>query len=183
VYCHVTKKGQGRYSFIFTGKSSTTYFHETWEVWTLGGPVYIAILLVDLDLFFKVVIHFREEIWKINIAMTLLFLDKFWPNFTEMGYYTTPSLWPSFGDLDLLLQVRPDIGVLIYYVKQVRVPFLQSWYRWPCVTSQGHTVRWRWWSLVIVYDDYTSSIILILLDPRAGRSSEVTRRFRVTWIG
>ena len=155
--CHVTKKGQGRYSFIFAGKSSTTYFHKTWEVWTLGGPVYIAIVLVDLDLFFKVIIHFREVIRKINIAITLLFLDKFWPNFTEMGYYTTPSLWPSFGDLDLLLQVRLDIGVLIYYVKQVRVPFLPSWYRWPCVTSQGHTVRWRWWSLVIVYDNYTSS--------------------------
>jgi len=40
-----------------------------------------------------------------------VFLDQFWPNFTEMDYYTTPSLWP-------------------------------------CVTSQGHTVRWRWWSLV-----------------------------------
>jgi len=52
--CHVTKKGQGRYSFIFARKSSMTYFHTTWRVWTLGGPVYIEIVLVDLDLFFKV---------------------------------------------------------------------------------------------------------------------------------
>ena len=128
--CHVTKKGQRRYSFIFARKSSTMHFHETWEVWTVGGPVYITIVLVDLNLFFKVIIHFREEIRKINIAITLLFLDKFWPNFTEMGYYTTPSLWPSFCDLHLLLQVRLDIGVLIYYVKQVRVPFLPPWYWW-----------------------------------------------------
>ena len=28
--------------------------HETWQVWTLGGPVYIEIVLVDLDLLFKV---------------------------------------------------------------------------------------------------------------------------------
>jgi len=55
VLCHVTKNGQGRYSFIFARKSSMTYFHETWQVWTLGGPVYIAIVLVDLDLFFKVI--------------------------------------------------------------------------------------------------------------------------------
>jgi len=61
------------------------------------------------------------------------------------------------GPTSLLLQQRCLSVSLIYYIKQIRVPFLPSRYRWLYVTSQGHIVRWKWWSLVIVYDDYTSS--------------------------
>jgi len=54
--------------------------------------------------------HFSAEITKIKIVITLLFLDRFWSNFTGMDSRTTPSLWPSLVDLDLLLQVKLDIG-------------------------------------------------------------------------
>jgi len=47
---HFVMSRDQKWSLIFARKSSMTYFHDTWQVWTLGGPVYIEIVLVDPDL-------------------------------------------------------------------------------------------------------------------------------------
>jgi len=79
----------------FLPKNQVTDFHESGQVWTLGGPVYIEIVLVDLDLFFKVIDLFLCRNSENKYCHNLLFLYQFWPKFTEMGYYTTSSLWPN----------------------------------------------------------------------------------------
>ena len=109
--------------YYYTFQKSFFDFHQTSQVGTLGGPYYTDPFWVTLTYFSRSQTHFSAEITKLKIVITFLFLAQFWSNFTGMDSRSTPSLWPSFGDLDLLLQVRLNIGVLIYYVKQVRVPF------------------------------------------------------------
>ena len=85
-------------------------FHQTSQVGTLGGPYYTDPISVTLTYFSRSQTHFSAKITKLKIVITLLFLHRFWSNFTGMDTRSTPSLWPSFGDLDLLLQVKLDIG-------------------------------------------------------------------------
>jgi len=100
-----------RYSFIFAWKSSMTYFHETWQVWTLGGPVYIEIVSVDLDLFFKVIDPFSCRNSENKYCHNFCY---FWTNFDQ-----TSQKWAT---------IRHHL-------------YEATWYWWPCVISQGHTVR------------------------------------------
>jgi len=90
-------------------------FHQTSQVETLGGPYYTDPILVTLTYFSRSQTHFSAKIKKIKIVITLSFLAWFWSNFTGMEYRSTPSLWPSFGDLDLFLQVKLDIRSKFWY--------------------------------------------------------------------
>ena len=83
-------------------------FHQTSQVGTLGGPYYTDPFWVTLTYFWRSQTHFSAEITKLKIVITFLFLARFLSNFTGMDCRSTPFLWPSFGDLDLLLQVKLD---------------------------------------------------------------------------
>ena len=85
-------------------------FHQTSQVGTLWGPYYTDPVSLTLTYFSRSQTHFSAEITKIKIVITFLFLDRFWSNFIGMDSRSTPSPWPSLVDLDLLLQVKLDIG-------------------------------------------------------------------------
>jgi len=134
------------YSFIFARKSSMMYFYETWQVWTLGGPVYIEIVLVDLDLFFKVIDPFlcrnSENKYGHNFY--------FWTNFDQTSqkwttYLRCQSLWPSFGDLHLLLQVKLDIGVKFCVVATAKTSGGHMGSEMGPLSSQG----WSWYRAIV----------------------------------
>jgi len=95
--------------YYYTFQKSFFDFHQTSQVGTLGGPYYTDPVSVTLTYFSRSQTHFSAEIAKLKIVITLLFLGRFWSNFTEMDFRSTSSLWPSFVDLDLLLQVKLDI--------------------------------------------------------------------------
>ena len=85
-------------------------FHQTSQVGTLVGPYYTDPVSATLTYFSRSQTHFSAKITKIKIVITLSFLSRFWSNFTWMDTGSTPSLWPGLVDLDLLLQVKLDIG-------------------------------------------------------------------------
>ena len=86
-------------------------FHQTSQVGTQGGPYYTDPFSLTLTYFSRTQTHFSAKITKIKIVITLSFISRFWSNFTGMDSRSTPSLWPSFVDLDLLLQVKLDTSI------------------------------------------------------------------------
>jgi len=98
------------YYYYYSFLKSCFNFHQTSQVGTLGGPYYTDPFWVTLTYFSRSQTHFSAEITKFKIVITLSFLGRFWSNFSGMDSRSTPSLWPSLVDLDLLLQVKLDIG-------------------------------------------------------------------------
>jgi len=84
-------------------------FHQTSQVGTLGGQYYTDPFSLTLTYFSRSQTHFSAKIKKLKIVTSLLFLARFWSNFTGLDSRWTPSLWPSLVDLDLHLQVKLDI--------------------------------------------------------------------------
>ena len=85
-------------------------FHQTSQVGTLEGPYYTDPFSLTLTYFSGSQTHFSAKITRLKSVITLLFLARFWSNFTGIDYRSMPSFWPSLVDLDLLLQVKLDIG-------------------------------------------------------------------------
>jgi len=99
-------------------------FHQTSQVGSLGGPLYTDPVSVTLTYFSRSQTHFSAKIKKLKIVITLLFLARFWSNFTGLYSRSTPSLWPSLVDLDLHLQVKLDIGSkFCYFYYYIFFPF------------------------------------------------------------
>ena len=154
-FCYVTwpKKGQGLYSFIFAQKSSRpmTYFHETWQVWTLGGPVYIEIVLVDLDLFFTVIDPFScrnsENKYCHKFVISGPILTKLHRNgLLYDAVFMTQFWWPW----------PTSSGQTRHRPRNWSIRLRQQTGQSPLFTVMIPVTLW-WWNLVIVYDDYTSS--------------------------
>ena len=59
-------------------------FHQTSQVGTLGGPYYTDPISVTLTYFSMSQTHFSAKNKKLKIVITLLFLARFWSNFTWM---------------------------------------------------------------------------------------------------
>ena len=92
--------------------SQTIFSGQTWNMYRYGP-------LVDLS----TVTHFQRpwptfqghrpiflpENRKIKIHITLSFMIGFWWSFVGMDPHRTPSCWPTFRYLDLLLQIKLDI--------------------------------------------------------------------------
>jgi len=97
-------------SYYYTFQKSFFNFYQTSQVVTLGGPYHTDPFWATLTYFSRSQNHFSAEITKLKIVITFSFLARFWSNFTGVDPRSTPSLWPSFVDLDLLLQVKLDIG-------------------------------------------------------------------------
>ena len=100
-----------QYYYYYTLALFFSNFHQTSQLGTLGRPYYTDPVSVTLIYFSRSQTHFTANITKIKIVITLSFLARFWSNFSGMDSRSTPSLWPSFVDLDLLLQVKLDIGL------------------------------------------------------------------------
>jgi len=108
-------------------------FHQTSQVRTLGGSYYTDQFSLTLTYFSRSQTHFSAKIRKFKIVITL-FLGRFWSNFTGMDSRSMPSLRPSFVDLDLLLEVKLDIGskfcvVATANTRQRRIIFTTGNYR------------------------------------------------------
>jgi len=107
---------------FFLPKPSSSDFHETWQKCTPGWPYYTDPVPVTLTYFSRSQTYFYAKIAKLHLVITLLFAVRFWSYLAGMAYRWTPSCWPTLGDLDLLVQVKLDIGpkfVVIVLAKTV----------------------------------------------------------------
>jgi len=84
------------------------------RVWTSSEPKYTDPVSATLTHFSRSQTHFWPENWKLQIHITLSLMIGFWWNFIGMDPHMTPCCWPTFRDLDLLLQVKLEIDAIFF---------------------------------------------------------------------
>ena len=102
------------FSFFFAHEVYRTNTKPV-QVRTPSGPKNTDPVSVTLTYFSRSQTHFCAKNPKLPMHITSLFMIRFRWNLVVMDYYTSPCWWPTFDDLDLVLQVKLEIGP-IYFV-------------------------------------------------------------------